>query len=299
MRKSLIISAALAVIALSSCVSTKNNAYTTVPETMVVNMTVADIDVAEEPVTVTTTWNWNPFRKIKDYKKNAEGIALREAKADVLVNPSYEVKKRGFLRGGSVTVTGHPGKYVNYRNMTEKDAEVINTLAGNIGVATPIVTTSAPSLIDRIIPKKGRKLFKAPKLPKANPDWTSRSVVSVLFGGGGGDMVDCDFSLGLMYGHYNRNWGWYGKGTLDWGNDATAFTLTGGAIKTLPSNFNLFAGAGIGNCLESGPVVPFDLGVMWNFKGITLSLSFQAAMSTDDPGSYTTYKMYGGIGYTF
>ena len=302
MNKSLIIAAAIAVVALSSCTSTttNNTAYTTTPETMVVNMTVADINVDEKPVTATTTWKWNPFRRVADYKKNAEAKVLRETSADVLVNPTYEVNSNGIFRGGSVTVTGHPGKYVNFRNLTEKDAEVINTLKGNLGVATPMVGTTAPSFIDRLRPKKQPK---EPKLVDDN-EWVNRHVAQILFGGGGGDQVTCDFSLGLMYEQYKKNWGWYGRLTLDFGENErgykkTAFNVTGGAVKTLPKNFSLFAGTGVGACIDKGVVIPIDLGVQWNFKRFFISLSAQMAMSMYDFAQYTNYKVYGGIGYAF
>ena len=168
MRKSLILATVGAVAALSSCTSISDTAYTTVPETMVVNMTVADIDVSPEQVTATTKWNWNPFRTIKDHKSNADAKALRESGADVLIEPTYEVEKRGLFRGGSVTVTGHPGKFVNFRNMSEKDAELIATLKGNLGVATPMISTTAPSLVDKLRPKKEPKAPK-PKKEKAGP----------------------------------------------------------------------------------------------------------------------------------
>lgn len=301
MKKSLIISAAIAVVALSSCTTTKNSSYTTTPETMVVNMTVADIQVDEQPVTTTTTWKWNPFRRVKDYKKNAEATALRMTGADVLVNPYYEVKTNGFLRGGSVTVTGHPGTYVNYRNLTEKDAEIINTLKGRLGVATPMVTTTAPSFIDRLRPKKQPK---APKVRKpVSNDLINKSFGQVLFGGGGGDCVTNDFTLGLMYGKFKQKWGWYGKVNIEWGkrgeDSKTAFNVTGGVVKTLPRHFSLFAGAGFGPSLGKGLDIPVDLGVQWNYKRFLVSFSLQAALNTKEFGTYTSFNAFGGIGYVF
>lgn len=307
MNKSLIYTAALAVVALSSCSTINNTAYTTTPEVMVVNMTVADIDVAPQQVTATTTWNWNPFRTVSSYKKNAEAIALRETGSDILVEPVYEVHKRGFLRGGSVTVTGHPGKFVNFRKMTEKDAEIMVTTSNKVGVATPIIKTTAPSFINH---------FKAPKPPKekkpvVKDENSSHSFLTYFVGGLSGDTSD-GTTMGLMYGHYGQKWGWYVKASGDWGtfynyegyeNHSGGCTFTAGAIKTLPKNFNVFFGAGLGKTLNrkeaSGFAIPFDLGAQWNYKRLNINLGFQAAMNTGDPAAATDFKYFVGVGYNF
>lgn len=307
MKKSLIYTAAVAVVALSSCSTINNTAYTTTPEVMVVNMTVADIDVAPQQVTATTSWNWNPFRSVNSYKKNAEAIALRETGSDILVEPVYEVHKRGFLRGGSVTVTGHPGKFVNFRKMTEKDAEIMVTTSNKVGVATPIIKTSAPSFINH---------FKAPKAPKEKPtanaeESTSNSFVTLWVGGLSGDTSN-GTTLGLMYGHYGPKWGWYAKATGEWGSFSDDYghdrgsggcMFTGGVIKTLPKHFNVFAGAGLGKVLNrdeaGGFAVPIEIGAQWNYKRINIGLGLQAALNTGDVGAASEFKYFVGVGYNF
>ena len=308
MRKGLIISTALfAVVALSSCTSITDNAYTTVPETMVVNMTVADIDVAKDHVTATSTWNWNPFRTIKDHKKNAEAIALRESGADVLIEPSYEVTKRGIFRGGSVTVSGYPGRFVNFRNMTEKDAEVINTLKGNLGVGTPMIKTTGPNFIDRLKPKKAPK---APKAPKPASETEPGQFVSLNLGGVSGEYIKDGFSLGLMYGNYGKKWGWYGKIMWDtckldeWREEGATngFSLTAGAIKTLPKHFNLFFGTGVGTSLGAHRgrfALPIEVGAQWNYKKFNISFGLQNAINICEPDQYNNFKYTFGFGYNF
>ena len=307
MNKSLIYAAAAAVVALSSCTTISNTAYTATPEVMVVNMTVADIEVAPQQVSATTSWNWNPFRTINSYKKNAEAQVLKQTGSDILIEPVYEIHKRGFLRGGSLTVTGHPGRFVNFRSMTEKDADIIATTSNRVGVATPAITTTAPSFL---------KHFKAPKEPKEKKpvnlqESTSHSFISYIVGGLSGD-TSSGTTMGLMYGHYGSKWGWYAKATGDWGtatnsygedHKSAGFTVTGGAIKTLPLHFNLYFGAGLGRNINheegNGFAVPVEVGAQWNYKRFNIGLGLQAAINTGEPGTASDYKYFIGVGYNF
>jgi len=115
-------------LALCSCSSIKHTAAVAPVETKVVNFTVADVDVRTERITKTTSWNYNPFCpvSIETIKTNTTAEMLREVGADVLMEPQYIVKKRGFLRGGSVTVTGFPATYSNFHKMTPEEAKVFN-----------------------------------------------------------------------------------------------------------------------------------------------------------------------------
>lgn len=61
---------------------------------------------------------------IETIKTNLTAQMLQENNADVLVEPQYIVEKRGWLRGGSVTVIGFPAKYKNFHPMTEAEAAV-------------------------------------------------------------------------------------------------------------------------------------------------------------------------------
>ena len=151
MRIGLIIAAAGAVAALSSCSTVSHTAYTATPETMILNMTVADLDVKPEKVTATTSWSWNPFKTNKSRKQTAEYEALKASGGDLLIEPVYEFVDGGWFRGGSVTVTGYPANYVNFRPLTQAEADVIATLRGDkVAVATPYMKTTAPSLMDKL-----------------------------------------------------------------------------------------------------------------------------------------------------
>lgn len=297
MRKSLILAAATAVAALSSCSTVKNTAYTATPETMIINMTVADLDVSQSEISATVNWNWNPFKKISNVEKAAEAAALKASGADVLVEPIYEVNKRGFLRGGSVTVTGHPATFRNFRPMTMKDAEIISTLKNKVAVGTPLIPTSGPSFIDRLKPDK----------EKVSDD--TNSFLSFVYSFTSSDDIKKGWSVGLMYGRYNT-WGWYTKLTLDGGEDnyfndhgyyaggnSMGFTLTGGAIRQLPKNFNVFAGLGVGKAIPSGFAIPIEIGAMWNYRHFNVMLGYQYAINC---GSFAGLsKPFIGVGYNF
>lgn len=99
-------------------------------ETSVVSFTVADMEVCPTKITKTTRWSYNPFKRvsIETVKTNTTAIMLQEAKADALVGSEYIIEHRGFLRGGSVTVTGFPAKYNNFHTMTHAEAEAFKAM---------------------------------------------------------------------------------------------------------------------------------------------------------------------------
>lgn len=292
MNKSLIIaSVALAAVALSSCsytVVSNTPSGTVETESLVASLTIADLDVQPQKVTTTTSWSWNPFKRVSSIKEAAVAEALRETGADVLVEPVYEVKKGGWFQGGSVTVTGFPARYVNYRPMSLADAVMVKTLQGYGAVATPIIGTSDASLLDQL---------KIPDDP-ADPS-NYRRFVNVLFG------FPCrsgftGSSIGAMYGSTGVSWGWYAKLNVDWGrNDegktGAGFNVTGGAIKKLPANFGIFAGIGLGQSpLYSQFAFPVEVGVQWKYQRFNVVLGFQEMIASD-----CISKPFLGVGYCF
>lgn len=290
MKKSLIIaSASLAVVALSSCSTTvvsNSPSCTAEPDALIFNLSVADLEVQPQKVTATTTWSWNPFKKVSGYEAMAVAEALKESGADVLVEPIYEVKKRGIFRGGSVTVTGKPGRYTNFRPMTVADALIIKTFKGGPGVASPIISTTAPALLDRYAGEEEQAS-------------TRNQFVNLLFG----FPLGSDFSggsFGAMYGKTGISWGWYGKLNIDWGTDdgsgrGTGFNVTAGAIRKLPANFGLFAGIGLGmSPIESKFAFPLEVGVQWKISSFNIMVGIQELFS--DP---CITKPFLGVGYCF
>ncbi|MCM1520828.1 MAG: hypothetical protein NC098_08590 [Lachnoclostridium sp.] len=96
----------------------------------VATFTVADLDVKKQKITSTTSWSYNPFKRVSvdDVKANTTARMLKDAGADVLLEPEYIVEKRGFLRGGSVTVTGFPANYKNFHKITPEEAEILKNI---------------------------------------------------------------------------------------------------------------------------------------------------------------------------
>lgn len=142
----LIAVASAVLLTLSSCSTISNTCESTYVDTKVVSVTVADMKVQPQRVEHTHSWKWSPFkiRSISKETENATGELLKKQNADVLVEPQYTVTKRGWFRGGSVTVSGYPATYYNFRPMTEKDATTIATLDGQMRCGGSVINTSAP-----------------------------------------------------------------------------------------------------------------------------------------------------------
>lgn len=293
MRKGLILVAAIIGALLSSCTTISNTAYTVTPESMVINMTVADLDVKETPVTATVSWNWNPFNKISSKKSAADMAALRASGADVLVEPMYEVNKRGLFRGGSVTVTGHPATFKNFRPMTEKDAEIIATLKNNVGVATPAIPTSGPSFLDKFAAGKEPK---APKVSRNGMENSISSFIDLIYGFPSSSDITKPWSLAVMYGRY-KTWGWYAKVSADFSEDDAGILFTGGAIRRLPLNFSVFAGLGLGKGLPDAFAIPIEIGAKWNWKKFNVMVGYQYGINCNSDAGVS--KPFIGVGYNF
>lgn len=108
----------------------RHTASTVPVDASVVSFTVADVKVSPEKISQTTSWSFNPFKRVsvETVKDNTTARMLQDAKADVLVEPEYIIEQRGFLRGGSVTVIGFPASYSNFHKMTPEEAELFRAL---------------------------------------------------------------------------------------------------------------------------------------------------------------------------
>lgn len=63
-------------------------------------------------------------QSVETVRNNAIANALKSANADVLIEPIFEVETN---RGGTtVTVTGFPGNYVNFRDATPDDVPLLD-----------------------------------------------------------------------------------------------------------------------------------------------------------------------------
>lgn len=308
------------VLALSSCSTIQHTSQVADVDTQVYNLTVADMNVSKQKQTVTTDWKWNPLTTVSlsAQKETATALLLNEAKADVLVEPQYIVKRRGLFRGGSLTVTGYPATYSNFRSMTTEDAEKlakVNGKDGGVAVAYPVINTSANKFVKKI---------KKVKVQGERP--ARHQFVSLL----GGPMIDAEgylnigYNLGAMYGNYGRSWGWYGKVSIvnaeyeyyHRGNDhsysQTTALVTVGAVKTLSSNFSCLFGLGFGGYLmgdeqdaqyaddgiKAEAALPVELGFQWH-KGhfnVMAGVTFAAPLAGDGSGNFSPFV---GVGYNF
>lgn len=320
-----ILAAGIAALALSSCSTITHTSQTAAVDTQVYNLTVADMKVAAKKDSVTVNWKWNPLSTISlsAQKETATHTLLGKSDADVLVEPEYIVKRRGLFRGGSVTVTGYPATYSNFRAMTADDAEKIATVNGdnNIVVVNPILSTTAGKVV--------KKKKPAPVLPLRKREAVRHQFVNVL----GGVVLDVDnyidvgYHLGAMYGSYGNNWGWYGKVTLgstnlykdDGSGSERKWTpsITLGAIKTLGGGFSTFFGIGAGGYFVEDEEeyyngrywvtrekevtkfsIPVEIGFMKRFNSVNVMLGATYATPVAGIGS-GNINPFVGVGYSF
>lgn len=311
---------ALAAMALTSCSTVSHTASVQPVETQISSMTVADLTVDTTKVTKTVGWSWTPLRSVSmsETKTNAAGELLMEADADVLVEPQYVVKRRGAFRGGSVTVSGYPARYHNFRPMTREDAEMIAIANGTYTPGVPVIVDSNAAYSplrkkgkDKMVPAIFRKEKKA-----------YHNFISVV----GGPMFDQDddyesrFNIGLMYGHVGSAWGFYAKGSVVqaehyyWGDSKTTGTFTVGAVKTLGSHVNMFVGIGVGGYLTekydesyypsnldpaADFAIPVELGWQWHAGRINALLGITAASPVSGDEKNWNFSPFVGVGYNF
>lgn len=284
----------------TSCSTIQNTAHTEDVATRIVNLTMADIEVSADKATSTTSWSWNPFNTVstKEIKENASAQLLREHNADVLVEPQYEVMRRGLFRGGSVTVTGYPATYKGFRPMNETDAAVISQLNGQRVIITETATTNTTGPTEKPYVKKVRNTYRPYKFLniEAGPSF-------------GGSLNNYAFNLALMFGSYSKSsWGWYARANFNWlmeSNKQYGGYVSGGAMKAFSNRFGVFVGTGFGmvycGSRDTGIGMPVEGGFQircsdrFNFNaGLTYSIPLDNA----DPDE-GTFSPFIGLGINF
>ena len=315
-----ILAAGVAVLALSSCSTITHTSQTASVDTQLYNLTVADMNVSPKKDSVTVDWKWNPLSTVslKAQKETATHTLLNRNDADVLVEPQYIVSRRGIFRGGSVTVTGYPATYSDFRPMTVEDAEKIATVNGdcNTAIVNPVISTTTGKVV---------KPVRKPKVqPFSHVKENIRHQFVNILGGATIDadgMVDVGYHFGAMYGSYGNRWGWYGKLVLNSvmcydyynysdDNDKRKCTpiLTIGAIKTIGRGFSAFAGVGVGGYYVNEYSynyhrdvtkfsIPVELGVMKRFKSVNVMLG--ATYATTLSSGSGNINPFLGVGYSF
>ena len=89
-------------------------------ETTITAVSAADLEIADQRVSKSTTWTMNFLsgNTLEQRKANLIVELCREVGADVLVDPQFTFKKR-ILGGGKLTVSGYPATYKSFRSMTD------------------------------------------------------------------------------------------------------------------------------------------------------------------------------------
>jgi len=110
----------------ASCTTVVKTAKTADTPASLLSATVADLEVSPERISYTMV----PDDKIRrgglsNVKQAAENEALaKNGNADVLVDAEYVITSTNYLIFGkkveSITVTGRPAKYVNFRSLDDK-----------------------------------------------------------------------------------------------------------------------------------------------------------------------------------
>ena len=109
---------AILLVAATSCKSIKYSSTNKADvNSLIVNVVTADLTVSDKKVTVTLPKSNIVKKNIQLSKEGAIAKALRESKADVLVEPVFDITYKGLLhRIQNITVSGYPATYTNFRS---------------------------------------------------------------------------------------------------------------------------------------------------------------------------------------
>ena len=82
---------------------------------------VADLDVKQNKVFATISFQGKVATE--SIKNKVIGEALKQANADILIEPSFEIETKG--SSSKITVKGYPATYKNFRNANPSDVELL------------------------------------------------------------------------------------------------------------------------------------------------------------------------------
>ena len=177
MNKLTLVAFTCAALAVTSCQTVRQTASTADIETHVVQYpTVADIDIKPQRITSTETWFWNPFDRTttKQRKENLIYDMVVKNDADVLIEPQIRLVKSGLER--TLTISGFPAKYKNFRKASEADLIAIKNANGRTTTGNPVLvgenTTQSKNVTPQTVTVKAptevkeKKVAPATKTPK-------------------------------------------------------------------------------------------------------------------------------------
>lgn len=132
-----------AATALASCDTVQQSADTVKIDAKVMQVpTVADLNVKTERVQATHTWKWKFFSigqpSLAQRKKNLVYDIVSEAKADVLIEPQVRLTKK-FFGTRTLTISGYPATYKNFRTPSEADLKAIRVANGMLEAPAVVV----------------------------------------------------------------------------------------------------------------------------------------------------------------
>lgn len=317
MRKSWLFAlGAVASLSLGSCSSLTKTAQYTPVDLEIHSAAMADLDVRKEKVTKSADWSWNPLKpfSVEEGKRNVMAELLQEQNADVLIEPQFIIKRRGFMRGGTVTVAGFPANFTGFHKMTVEEAQILNPEKQKV-VSAPV--TASSHLLAAPVKAKKRSRISDPtrryNMINILGGWIPKEDDGGIKMGGG--------QWGIMYGNYKNHWGWYVKAFVPYAqvkkghgfkeSEYTgSFNLTAGAIWRPSNDWSIHFGTGYATVFEpygtnngkghvsAEPGFPIDLGVNWNCVGpLNVMAGFQAVTPYDS--GYSSVNPYLGVGVTF
>lgn len=314
-RKGLAIAIGVIGLGTVSCTTIQNTASTVGVQSEIVNLTVAETKVADHKVSKTTEWKWTPFTSIKldAVKDRATAKLLEETDADVLVEPRYEVKRRGFMRGGSLTVTGYPATYTGFHPLTEGEAEAINKLR-----FPTIYSGGEMKSLGYTSKKKATKSLLQPRHRKTYNGYSALNLTVGYLGQNGHKGAD----FGLMYSRIgSHKWGWFGKFNFgfcdeefrdryDWYNEkGMSLGVTAGVVRALSNVTSLYLGTGISAVSDawdhgyesfSEAAIPIDFGAQFRFGSLNALVGIRYNKCPDDYNEdCNMFSPYVGVGFTF
>jgi len=113
-----------------------------------INPTIADLTITEKKVTESLTFDNNLTKAdissanspVIEYMKNSVvSMTVKKYNADVIVAPIFDIKTSDNYMKITVTLSGYPANYKNFRNATKEDFELLKN--SSLEVAKPVSDT--------------------------------------------------------------------------------------------------------------------------------------------------------------
>ncbi len=119
----------VAIVLLPACSAKKAMTSSTmnVNSSVIQYPTVADLEIKPK-VEKTMTWQFYQIGKLSVRKGNLVAEMVKENDADILLEPQVSFTKT-ILGPRTLTITGYPAKFKNFRKATESDLKALNAVA--------------------------------------------------------------------------------------------------------------------------------------------------------------------------